>query len=599
MNRALGSVIAVALLGAVACKETTTPLDLAGKGTSLTVASGDGQVAGVGDTLPQPLAVVMKDDAGNPVPGYAVRWSATAGTISTTADTTDATGIAQVGLILPDVADTVTVTATVDGFAPVTLRAVSAAAMAVAEGDGQVGATGSVLATPLTILMTDNVGNPIVGYGVTWVASGGTLTPLADTTGADGRVQATLTLPADPATVTVTARAVGMPDVVFNVAATPTGAPLVFRYVNAGSYHGCAITTTEMSVCWGFNEDGEAGTGSFSTIAPMTRVSSNRTVRVTSAGRYHSCEVTLSGDIWCGGSNTSGQVNGEPSSPAASFGQVALGTAFRVVQAGLLHTCALSLSQQLWCWGSNGEGQIGIGAIVPGSIVPADTAAFVGNNFAAVTTTGLHTCGLSTAGQAACWGYNSSGQLGNGTTSSSGAPVLVSGGLVFRTEPAVVPTEPDPDFYIPGQAYISAGFAHTCGIVASSNALMCWGENEDGQLGNNSRTDATAPVAVSGGLQFRAVSAGYRHTCGLTTAGVAYCWGDNSLGQLGDGTTTARLTPTAVSGGLAFMSISAGSTFSCGVTTTGVLYCWGDNVYGQLGQAGMARSLVPVKLPFQ
>jgi alpha-tubulin suppressor-like RCC1 family protein len=354
-----------------------------------------------------------------------------------------------------------------------------------------------------------------------------------------------------------------------------------------------------MSVCWGFNEDGEAGTGSFSTIAPMTRVSSNRTVRVTSAGRYHSCEVTLSGDIWCGGSNTSGQVNGEPSSPAASFGQVALGTAFRVVQAGLLHTCALSLSQQLWCWGSNGEGQIGIGAIVPGSIVPADTAAFVGNNFAAVTTTGLHTCGLSTAGQAACWGYNSSGQLGNGTTSSSGAPVLVSGGLVFRTEPAVVPTEPDPDFYIPGQAYISAGFAHTCGIVASSNALMCWGENEDGQLGNNSRTDATAPVAVSGGLQFRAVSAGYRHTCGLTTAGVAYCWGDNSLGQLGDGTTTARLTPTAVSGGLAFMSISAGSTFSCGVTTTGVLYCWGDNVYGQLGQAGMARSLVPVKLPFQ
>jgi alpha-tubulin suppressor-like RCC1 family protein len=556
----------------------------------------------VGDTLPAPLAVVMKDDAGNPVPGYAVRWTTTGGTISTAADTTDATGISQVGLILPAVAGPVTVTATVDGFAPVELHAVSAAGMGVAEGDGQMGATGSVLATPLTILMTDNVGDPVVGYPVTWETSSGTITPLADTTGADGRVAAILTLPADAATVTVTARAEGMSDVVFSVAATPTGAPLVFRYVNAGAYHGCAITTTETSVCWGFNEDGEAGTGSFSTIAPMTRVSSNRTVRVTSAGRYHSCEVTLSGDIWCGGSNTSGQVTGKGvSSPVTPFSQILAppATAFRIVQAGLLHSCALSLSRQLWCWGSNGEGQIGVGGpIVPGSFVAIDSG-FVGNDFAAVTTTGLHTCGLSTAGQAACWGYNSSGQLGNGTTTSSGTPVLVSGGLVFRTEPAVVPTEPDPDFYIPGQAYISAGFAHTCGIVASSNAIMCWGENEDGQLGNNSRTDATTPVTVSGGIQFRAVSAGNRHTCGLATSGVAYCWGDNSLGQLGDGTTTARLTPTAVSGGLTFMSISAGSTFSCGVTTTGVLYCWGDNVYGQLGQTGMARSLVPVELPFQ
>ena len=592
-------VMAVAALGVLAgCNESVAPLDLAGPGTSFAIAGGDGQVGAVGDSLPQLLSVIVRDDSGRVVPGYAVSWSATAGTLSATADTTGNDGLAGVALTLPATPDTVEVTASIEGFPPVVFHAVSTAAMALADGDGQVGAVGTALPVALTVAMADFAGNPVPGYAVNWQTSAGTITPAAPATDAEGMARATLTLPALPKVVSVTASAEGMPSIQFSAAATPTGAPLVFRYVEVGSYHACGITTEEQSICWGFNEDGEVGTGDLTTIEPLTRVSTDLTVRMTSSGRYHTCEVTLSGDVHCGGSNTAGQVDGNPSPPVTPFVRVqpSPATAFRVVQAGLLHSCALSLSQQLWCWGSNGEGQVGVEpTILPGTALPPS---FVDDSIAAVTTTGLHTCALTTSGVARCWGWGTSGELGNNADTASGVPVTVSGGHTFRTEPATVPTPPDPDFYIPGQSFISAGFAHTCGIV-TSNAAMCWGENEDGQLGTGNRVNTNAPVTVSGGHQFRAISAGYRHTCAITTTGAAYCWGDNALGELGDGTRTDRLVPTAVAGGLTFMSISAGDTFSCGVTTEGVAYCWGDNKYGQLGQNGISGSTEPVKLPFQ
>lgn len=470
------------------------------------------------------------------------------------------------------------------------------AAIAPAGGDAQLGAVATTLPIPLAVRVTDAAALPVPGVVVEWTASAGTLSQAVDTTDNAGLSSVVLTLPPSAGPVTVTAEAEGLAPVTFAATASPSAGLLTFRYIDAGSYHACGITTAEESICWGFNEDGQTGAGAFSTVAPMTRVSTDRTVRMSSAGRHHSCEVTLSGDVWCGGSNTSGQLGSSPSAPITPFARLdEPTTAFRVVQSGLLHTCGLSLSKQVWCWGADGEGQVGDGPAAP---IPGEVEAplFILDNANAVTTTGLHTCALLTNGQAQCWGLNESGQLGDGSQANRGDPAPVVS-FTFRTEPATVPPPPDPDFYIPGQAYISAGFAHTCGVT-TSDQIVCWGENENGQLGRGHQNDAATPAVIVSGEEWRAVSAGFRHTCALTTTGAAWCWGNNDLGQLGDGTKTQSNVPVAVAGGLTFQSISAGEAFSCGVTTAGAAWCWGDNVYGQLGALGPG-STVPVKLPFQ
>jgi alpha-tubulin suppressor-like RCC1 family protein len=131
---------------------------------------------------------------------------------------------------------------------------------------------------------------------------------------------------------------------------------------------------------------------------------------------------------------------------------------------------------------------------------------------------------------------------------------------------------------------VSAGWSHTCGVT-TSGAAYCWGTNNVGQLGDSSVVSSTVPVAVAGGLSFRSVSAGGIFTCGVTAGGAVYCWGGNGLGQLGIGAsdTVPHIAPVAVVGALTFTTVSAGVDFACGVTTTGAAYCWGDNWYGQLG----------------
>jgi alpha-tubulin suppressor-like RCC1 family protein len=188
-----------------------------------------------------------------------------------------------------------------------------------------------------------------------------------------------------------------------------------------------------------------------------------------------------------------------------------------------------------------------------------------------------HACGLTSGGAAYCWGGNSNGALGNGTTNVAFAPVAVAGGLAFTT--------------------VTSGGHHGCGLV-SSGAAYCWGYNGHGQIGNGSTADALTPVPVSGGLTFTALSAGINHNCGVTPNGVAYCWGQNwdgaRGGRLGDGTITSRSTPVPVATELRFTAISAGSDHSCAVATGGGAYCWGANAGGELGNGGGGDATRPV-----
>jgi len=198
----------------------------------------------------------------------------------------------------------------------------------------------------------------------------------------------------------------------------------------------------------------------------------------------------------------------------------------------------------------------------------ARTGAFID-----VSAGGNHTCANSAAGSLYCWGINSLGQLGDGTTTIRLAPTLVRSAVSF--------------------AQVSAAAGYTCARTAAG-ATYCWGNNLVGQLGDDTRISRPLPGLVGGTLRFAEVSANRYgdgldedenkgHTCARTDTGAVYCWGVNWSGQLGDGTTTDRLLPTAIAGGLRFADVSVGGGRTCGVTESGAVYCWGNNLIGQVG----------------
>jgi len=142
---------------------------------------------------------------------------------------------------------------------------------------------------------------------------------------------------------------------------------------------------------------------------------------------------------------------------------------------------------------------------------------------------------------------------------------------------------------------VTAGLAHSCGVVSVSNLAYCWGDNSQGQLGDNTTTDRTSPVAVAGALQYRGLSAGGFHTCASGMSSTVFCWGDNDKGQLGDGTTTDRLSPAFVLRSFNFIDAEAGHRHTCAADITNHAFCWGDGSSGQLG----VGNLLPAKSPVQ
>jgi alpha-tubulin suppressor-like RCC1 family protein len=481
-------------------------------------------------------------------------------------------------------------------------------AAAVTAGDNQRGLAGAALGSSLTVTVADSAGRPTPGVFVSWTPGAGTVSQAVDTTDAGGRSTVAWTLPVVPGIYTATAVVDGLAAVNFTATAQPVAGDIVFRYIDAGGYHACGITTTEQLLCWGYNADGQLGLGSTSLVTSPTLIPGDLRYRRIAGGFYHTCAYTLAANVLCWGNNSDGRLGGgtgSSTSPvqvmtAASIDTlqgdtVVVGSVALLVQglaAGEAHTCAIDLVQKAWCWGRNSEGQLGRGDFTSSfAPTPINT-----DLFKEVSVGGLHTCGITVAGAGRCWGYNVAGQLGDGSISASGLPVAVPG--TFRTDPLVIFHSPDPDFPLPPGPFVAAGYDHSCAITVAGPTL-CWGLNEYGQVGDGTTANRTSPVTVAGGHAFAAITAGLRHTCALDTSGVAWCWGDNTYGELGDGTHTRSETPVAVAGGLQFAYLKAGELSACGVTPTGVAYCWGDNEYGQLGDGTATSSATPVKVAFQ
>ena len=246
--------------------------------------------------------------------------------------------------------------------------------------------------------------------------------------------------------------------------------------------------------------------------------------------------------------------------------------------------------------GANDTATSGAAAVDPVDYINAQNTGTVIQVSASTGSAGAHTCAVTTGNTVYCWGNNEYGRLGNDSTTQSEVPVAVVNGT---------------DGFVNGQVEsVSAGEFHTC-AVTTGNTVYCWGRNSSGQLGNDSEGDSPVPVPVAdsadGGFvngSVESVSAGGSHTCAVTTGNTVYCWGSNSQGQLGTGSTTPlSLVPVAVvNGDEGFVngqveSVSAGYDHTCAVTTGITVYCWGNNFFGQLGNGTSENdSSVPVRV---
>ena len=258
------------------------------------------------------------------------------------------------------------------------------------------------------------------------------------------------------------------------------------------------------------------------------------------------------------------------SSPVTVVGGI---TNWSTVSAGQEHSLGLTSTGILYAWGYNQSGQLGDGTTVsknsPVTVIGGIT------NWSKVSAGGL-SLGLTSTGILYAWGVNSSGQLGTGNTTNRSSPVTVVGGITNWSQ-------------------LSASSSQSLGLT-STGIAYAWGNNNYGQLGDGTTTNRSSPVTVVGGItNWSQVSAGGDHNLGLTSTGIAYAWGQGFTGVLGDGTTTNRSSPVTVVGGITNWSqLSAGAQHSLGLTSTGVAYAWGSNQFGRLGDGTETSTSSPV-----
>jgi len=555
-----GFIFALAFAAACGADSSTRAADP----SALAIAGGGAQTGEVGAALATPVQVRVADAGGSPIGGVTVAWTPSAGAVTVSTSTTNASGIAQTYWTLGTVAGAQQLTASVSngtGLAPLVIAATAtpgpSTGITIAPQALVVRQLDSIAFT--VTVKPDRYGNavsatPTIGVG--------------DSLAAIVRAGRIVAGRAGRTTITVTG---GGATASANVSVTP-----IWRAIGAGQDHSCALDTLGYAFCWGNNNNSALGVTGIGYDSIPVPVSGGLRFASLTVGGAHACGLTANGAAYCWGNNNSRELGIGTASlvPLAAPTPVAGGHTFIALEAGGPFTCGIAVGGAAWCWGWEGEGELGNGASQTFNGQPSPVLVNGGLTFASIVAGGSHTCAMTSTNDSYCWGNDYEGQVGD------------AGASGYRTSPAAVtgPTK---------FTQVFAGDAHSCGLDAAGGT-WCWGSSYSGQAGDPGFAARNTPTQLTMPAPFVALGLGGQHSCGLTATGDTYCWGLNASGQLGDATSLTKVSPVRVVTTEHFVSIAAGFQHSCALTADGRAFCWGDNHIGQLGNAAFGKSMTPV-----
>jgi len=409
--------------------------------------------------------------------------------------------------------------------------------------------------------------------------------------------------------------------------------------VSASNGHSCAALSDGGVRCWGFNNAGRLGNGTYDDSLTPAQVNGITNAVAVTTGGTHSCALLSGGAVSCWGYHGFGEIT-TSNLPVVISG---IDTAVAVA-AGSGFTCVVLGSGSVRCWGENVYGQLGDGVVGLKSFTSTPVVVKGINTAATISADGSSACALLNNGNVQCWGQNVDGRLGYaGRVDQSTTPVTIGGindAVAFSVSngncaligngdikcwggsmdwASIVPAIHDA-IAIEGRCIVRSGGSVQCwtGAVATpvttipgissaiavsqncallgNGAVQCWGNNDAGQLGDGTTISSETAVAVTGITNATAVSGGGYTNCARLSTGAVQCWGSNQFGQLGNGTTVWSSIPVNVTGINDAVQISTGGNYGCAVLGTGSVKCWGHNDLGQLGNGTVNDSALPVSV---
>ena len=376
------------------------------------------------------------------------------------------------------------------------------------------------------------------------------------------------------------------PDGYYYTPVSVAGTIKTFCQIAAGHLYSLAIDKNGRAWAWGDNANGILGINSLviaSILTPMSIAGAIKTFCTISAGQNVSYAIDKNSRLWAWGTNNAGQLGIKLptfyNTPISIVGATKTFCEIGGEAVTIAGSSALAIDKNglVWGWGVASDGQLGNNSTDPQFMTPVSIAG-ARKTFCKVDTNGFSSMAIDKNGRLWSWGNNSNGQLGNNSTTNFCTPISVLGAVKTFCQ-------------------IGAGSSYSLAIDKNGRA-WAWGQNTNGQLGDNTTISKNTPISVRGAVKtFCQINSGINFAIAIDKNGRAWGWGYNSFGMLGDNTVTQRLTPVSVAGAVkTFCQISVGYQHSVAIDKNGRAWGWGVNSSGQLGDNSTLSRRTPVSV---